>query len=135
MSGGDVLADAFRRGAELQEQLLAEAGGTWTAGHVARHLGISRQAVDERRRTNGLLAVETGDDYLYPCAQFTESGVLPGLAEVLQAIGSESGWTRLSVLLGETLIGPEQSVLEAVRAGDLAAALYAASAWGEQGAG
>jgi hypothetical protein len=131
----DPLAAAFARGAAIQQELLQEAGGAWTAAQVASHLGVSRQAVDKRRKRNSLLAVESAGGFLYPACQFIETGVQPGLAEVLAAISTTSGWTRLSVLLSETLIGPPgRTILDAIRAGDMDSALHAASSWGEQGA-
>jgi hypothetical protein len=131
----DPLAEAFARGAAAQQELLEVAGGAWTAAQVASHLGITRQAVDKRRKRDSLLAVESGGGFLYPVCQFVETGVLAGLPEVLQAIDSPSGWTRLSLLLSETLTGPPgRTLLDAVRARDLTSALHAASTWGEQGA-
>jgi hypothetical protein len=130
----DPLAEAFARGAQMQQEMLERAGGAWSAQQAARHLGVSRQAVDKRRKRGTLLAVESGGNHLFPACQFKESGVVPSLAEVLQAIDSANGWTRLSLLLSGTLRGPERSVVDALRAGDLEDALHAAHTWGTQGA-
>jgi hypothetical protein len=130
----DPLAAAFARGAVLQEELLEKAGGTWGVTQVAEHLKVSRQAVDKRRRRGTLLAVEIGDSHRYPLCQFNESGVIDGLPEVLQAIQTESGWTRLSLLFSHTLQGDDRSLLDAVRAGQVEDALHAARGWGKQAA-
>ena len=131
----DPLAGAFVRGAILQEELLEKAGGTWGVSEVAEHLRVSRQAVDKRRRRGTLLAVEIGDSYRYPLCQFDESGVLDRLPEVLRAMRTESGWTKLSLLFSRTLTGEERTLLDAVREGQVEDALGAAFSWGEQGAG
>ena len=131
----DPLAAAFARAGDIQETLLQKAGGTWLAGEVAEHLAITRQAVDKRRKRGSLLAVEVGDWHRYPLCQFSESGVVDGLPEVLKAIDTDSGWTRLSVLLSPTLRSDaaddmERSVLDALRQGRKAEALHAAGSWG-----
>jgi hypothetical protein len=135
----DPLASAMIRASELQEQLLAEASGSWALGDVADHLGISPQAVDQRRRRGNLLAVEVGDALRYPLCQFTTTGTVEGLGDVLRAIETENDWTRLSVLLSPTLrsvSGPADeepsSLIEALRAGRREEALHAARAWGRQ---
>lgn len=125
----DPLAAAFARGALLQEELLEKAGGTWRVSEVAGHLNVSRQAVDKRRRRGSVLAVQVGDTYRYPLCQFDESGVIDGLPEVLRAMPTESGWTRLSLLFSET--PAHRTVLEAVRAGCREEALRTVRDWGE----
>lgn len=133
----DPLAEAFARGAQAKEALLREAGGAWTADEVARHLHISRQAVNKRRKAGTLLAVEAGMNFLYPRAQFTETGVLPHLPDVLRAIDTDSGWMKLQVLLTHTLStspdradAPPETIFAALRHGRVADALHAAQAWG-----
>ncbi|MCH7533868.1 MAG: DNA-binding protein [Gemmatimonadetes bacterium] len=133
----DPLAAAFARAGDIQETLLKKAGGTWLAGEVAEHLAITRQAVDKRRKRGSLLAVEVRSWHRYPLCQFSEGGVVDGLPEVLKAIDTDSGWTRLSVLLSPTLRSDsaddadmESSVLDALRQGHKAEALHAAASWG-----
>lgn len=130
----DPLAAAFARGAALQDELLRRAGGSWSVSEVAAHLNVSRQAVDKRRRRGTLLAVEAGDSYRYPLCQFDESGVVDHLPSVLQAMPTESGWTRLSLLFSPVSRGEEATVLDAVRAGRVDDALHAVRSWGEHGA-
>lgn len=130
----DPLAAAFLRGAQLQEELLERAGGAWRASAVAQHLKITRQAVDKRRRRGTLLAVEAGDQHLYPLCQFDERGVLPGLPAVLQAMDTASGWTKLSLLFSRLPARKDLTVLDAVKAGRVEEALHAARTWGAQGA-
>lgn len=126
----------------IQEELLQEAGGTWTVDEVAEHLGIARRVVQQRRRRGTLLAVEVTGVYRYPRCQFRDSGTVPGLAAVLRAIETESAWVRLSVLLSPTLrsdLDPdatadeELTIIEALTAGRREEALHAARSWGHQG--
>jgi hypothetical protein len=66
----DPLADAIARGAAERERLAQLADGLLSASDAGRALGgISRQAVDKRRRANQLLAVRVGGDWCYPAAQ------------------------------------------------------------------
>ena len=130
----DPLAEAYARGAEMNRELLEEAGGGWKPTTVARHLGITRQAVDRRRRRGTLLAVEMGGEHLYPAFQFTEDSVVPGLAEVLGAFQVESPWTRLSVLLSGTPMLPGTRVVDALRSGQFDEVLHAVGIYGEHGA-
>lgn len=131
----DPLAEAFARGAEAKEELLHRAGGAWTAELVARHLHISRQAVNKRRKSGTLLAVEAGTNFLYPRCQFTKAGVYEHLPEVLQAMQTESGWMKLQLLFTHTVRGDSrETILEALQRGRVEEALHAARTWGDQGA-
>jgi len=130
----DPLAEAVARGAETKQALLRDAGGGWSSTRVAMHLGITRQAVDKRRRAGKLLALRSGaGDYVYPVCQFTDDGVLAGLDRVLAAFAPSGGWTRLDVLLAPAEEIGGVSPLDALRAGDADGAVLAASLFGEQG--
>lgn len=133
----DPLAEALARGAAVKQELLAGAGGAWSAGRVARMLGISRQAIDKRRQRRAILAVPSGaGDYLYPAGQFTPHGVLTGLDEFLRAFpdADENPWTQLSVLLAPADSLGGRSALDALRAGNVAGAADVARTFGEHGA-
>lgn len=99
----DPLADALARGATERERLASQAGGMLSAGQVARALGgISRQAVDKRRRANQLLAVRVASDWRYPAAQIGADGVIPTALPSVLASASDLGmgpWTTLDFLL------------------------------------
>jgi hypothetical protein len=99
----DPLAEAVARGAEIKQELLREAGGGWSSPRVAELLGITRQAVDKRRRAGKLLALQTGQgDHVYPVCQFADGEVLPGLDRFLAAFAGGGPWVRLSVLVAST---------------------------------
>lgn len=130
----DPFAEAIARGAEAKQELLAAAGGGWGSPRVAAHLGITRQAVDKRRRAGRLLALQSGrGDWLYPVCQFTDDGVLPGIDRYLAAFPASGGWTRLDVLLAPAEEIGDRSPLEALRQGNVEAAVRVASMFGEQG--
>ena len=50
----DPLAAAHQRAAEIKRHLLESEGGAMTVAEVAKRLGISKQAVDKRRRGHKL---------------------------------------------------------------------------------
>lgn len=135
LDSADPLAEAMARGVTAKQELLRNAGGALTSTQVAQALGITRQGVDKRRVRGMLLAVPSGSgDYLYPACQFTETGVIDHLDEVLKAMQVESPWMRLSFLLSPAPALGGRTVLEALAGGDIAKSLSLAAAFGEQGA-
>ncbi len=92
------MASLIARSVGHKADLITRVGGALSVQQVAQLLGISRQAVDKRRRERTLLAVLRGSDFHYPVAQFTDGEVVPGLREVLAAIGPEGPWGTLDFL-------------------------------------
>jgi hypothetical protein len=135
LSDVDPFVEAVAHGAAVKRELLESAGGALTSSQVASALGITRQAVDKRRGRRALLAVPTGSgDHLYPACQFTSEGVVPGMAEVLQAFRIQSPWTQLSVLLSPAPALDNKTILDALRQGETGKAAGIAASFGEQGA-
>ncbi len=131
----EPLAPAFIRGIEARNQLLNENGGTLTAQEVAGVLGITRQAVEKRRSSGNLVGLTTGrHGYRYPTWQFTKSGVIAGLEDVLRALAPYDPWMQTAFLLGSNPRLQNQSPLEMLKAGQLNVVLKAAEAYGEHGA-
>lgn len=97
----EPLAASIARGAEVRADLVRRSGGLLTAVQMGNVLGgISRQAVDKRRRTGQLLAVHVGADWRYPAAQADRDGNVPdGLANVIQAMRDAGPWATLDFLL------------------------------------
>lgn len=120
----DPLADAFARGVSEREELVVKAGGLLSAAEIGRALGgISRQAIDKRRRANQLLAVRVAGDWRYPAAQIGADGqVPPGLAAVLARTAKMGAWATLDFLLAEDDALNGLSPLEALRRGGAQAA-------------
>jgi hypothetical protein len=115
----EPLAPLIARNAEHRLELLDEAGGTLSAEQVGDLLGITRQAVDKRRRAHALLAFRRGSDWRYPRCQFDEEAhdALEGMPKVVQALAEAGPWVTLDFLLApdDTLDG--ESPMQAMRAG------------------
>jgi hypothetical protein len=133
--GGDPLAKARLRGALAQRELLSADGGALGGVEVATFLGVSRQAVDKRRKAGQLFAVELPRrGYLYPAWQLTGTGVLPGLEEVLAALHDHDPWAQARFFVtGNTRLGGKRP-LDRLRRGEVEAVLRAARMFDEHGA-
>ncbi|WP_420128506.1 DNA-binding protein [Longimicrobium sp.] len=128
----DPLASARARGAQAKGELLRQAGGALRLGEAAHRLGVSPQAVHARRKRGTLLAVpQANGEWLYPACQFGPDGALPGLGLVLEAFGVRGPWTQLSVLLAPAQALGGRTPLQALQAGEAAAAAQAVSTYGE----
>lgn len=132
----EPLAQAFVRGIDAKRRLLEEHGGTLTANEVAKTLGISRQAVEKRRQARKLLGLDTGrHGYRYPVWQFTGSGTLPGLEEVLNVLAPHDEWMQTAFFVSENQRLSNRTPLEMLKThDDLNSVLNAAEAYAEHGA-
>ncbi len=131
----DPLASARLRGIEARARLLDAEGGTLAAEQVARHLSISRQAVDKRRRSRRLLALSTGRrGYLYPVWQFGPDGVLAGFEEILRDLRAHDPWAQAAFFLNGSLFLDGTSPLAELRLENVEGVRRAALGYGEQGA-
>src|SRR5437763_12421783 len=130
----DPLIDAKLRGIAARDAILQAEGGTVDVETAARILGISRQAVDRRRRRHTLLGLPVGRrGYRYPLWQFTPSGVVPGLDAVLRHLTADGPWFSAAWLLGHnSRLGARP--LDVLRDGHVDAVVQAALAYGEEGA-
>lgn len=117
----DPLAPLLARNVEHRMALLKRAGGVLSAEEAGRVLGITRQAVDKRRRGNALLAVREGSDWRYPACQFDQGEVVPGLADVLRGFAEAGPWVTLDFLLAPDTAITDRTPLQALRDGDFAA--------------
>ena len=130
----DPLAAAKARGIEKQRDLLAAEGGAAGVDELASALRISRQAVDKRRRAGKLLALPRGGHrWVFPAWQVARGRTVPGLEEVLAALGGRDPWSQLIFFLAPDRLLNNRSPLQALRGGDLAAVVRAAEGYGEQG--
>jgi hypothetical protein len=131
----DPLAPARLRGLQVRERLLAAEGATLTAEEASQILGVSRQAIDNRRKRGSLLAVQLGRrGYRYPAWQFTVDGVMPGLRETLKTLADQSPWIHLAFMLNANAWLDGHRPLDALRSGEFDAVLNAARQYGEQSA-
>lgn len=130
----DPLIDAKLRGIAARDDILQAEGGAVDVEAAARILGISRQAVDRRRRRHTLLGLPVGRrGYRYPLWQFTPSGVIPGLDAVLRYFVEDGPWFSAGwLLVTNSRLGARP--LDVLKNGDVDAVMQAALAYGEEGA-
>jgi hypothetical protein len=81
-------------------------------------LGITDQALDERRRAGTLLAIREGGDWRYPACQFEQGDVVPGLAEVVRGLAEAGPWVTLDFLLAPDTVLGGRTPLQALQTGD-----------------
>lgn len=125
--------EASRRAA-IEADLLAKAGEALSLTQAAKRLGTTRQNLHKRISTGSAIGVMRGAEFIVPSAQFTEGAkglqIVPHLRDVLAPFRSaEAGpWTALQFLVEpDPALG--QPPLEALRAGDVKAAVAAARAF------
>lgn len=132
---GDATLPLMIQGFQERDRLLRAEGGVLSVDAVARHLRISRQAVDKRRRAGTLLALPLGRrGFAYPAWQLGPQGTLPGLERVLKALHGHDAWMKSLFLLNPNGELGMVSPLQALREGRLDEILRLAGAFGEQGA-
>jgi len=130
----DPLAAARLRGLQRRQSILEAEGALLSAQQVAERLGLSRQAVDNRRRAGRLLALHTGRRGLgYPAWQFDERGVLAGLEESLSALRVDDPWMRAWFFLAPDPRLDGRRPLDVLRAREFDRVRRAAEAYGQQG--
>nr|WP_294545287.1 hypothetical protein [uncultured Rhodopila sp.] len=114
----DPLAPLIARNAGHRLELLERCGATLTAEQAGKLIGISRQAIDKRRRSGTLIGLRQGGSWHYPQCQFDEQRheVIAGLPRLLEAMRGSSPWVILDFLLApdQTLNG--RTPLEVLRA-------------------
>ncbi|MCP5102371.1 MAG: type IV toxin-antitoxin system AbiEi family antitoxin domain-containing protein [bacterium] len=131
----DPLRSFRLEGIRAKNELLKREGGVITSGQAAELLGISRQAVDKRRKQGKLLAVSLGKrGYFYPVWQFSEEGVLAGFEKVMAVLENYDPWMKIIFMLNANGSLGNRSPLEKLHEGDLDNVLKAAQLTGEQGA-
>jgi hypothetical protein len=135
LAADDPLAPARLRGLRERERLLSEEGGTWTAEQVAKHLGLTRQTVNLRRKHGTLLGLDAGrHGFRYPAWQFARTGTIAGLEQTLEALERLDPWMQQAFMLGRNARLKDKRAIDVLRAGDVSSVARAASAFGEHGA-
>lgn len=126
---------ARARGIEARDQLIKAEGGSWAVQRVAKYLGLTRQAVDKRRKANKLIGLGLGrHGYLYPSWQFSKTGTLPGLEEALAELRRQDPWAQVIFMLSPNDRLDGTPPLRALRQGRIDDVKMAASLFGEHGA-
>ena len=131
-----VTAAAYARGREVREALLAAEGGVASSEELGKLLGITRQAIDKRRRNGKLFAVRERGDWFYPRWQVADGEVLDGLDDVLAELcqGELGPWDFMVFFLRTNTEREGESPLQALRAGRRDVAVRAARMYCEHGA-
>lgn len=106
-----------------RREVLARAGGTYDTGAVAKLLGITREAVQDRVDRGALVSYLTGTgERRYPRVQFTGEGTIEGLEDVLDAMHVSHPWMRMQLLV-------DDDVLDALRDGRIEDAIRAVDSY------
>lgn len=91
---------ALARGAAAKQEMLQSAGGCLSSGDVARLLGKTVSAVNQRRARNQILAVPlSGGEWGFPASQFASGDLRSGIAAIVSSAGTMNPWVLLSILL------------------------------------
>src|SRR5262249_9157159 len=113
------LHDARLRGLTRIAELRKAAEPVLETGEVCALLGVSRETIRKKVDRKQLLALPKGGDRVFPAFQFKDGDVIPGLAEVLAALDTESPFVALSFLLSKSPGFNRKSACELLQAGDL----------------
>lgn len=133
----DARARAILRGKAHAEADLKAAGGAFGVDDVRKILnGVTRQAIDKRVNDGALLAVPGPSGHRrFPTVQFNTDGTLvAGLKEVQKALGFSSPWAVLNFLVNANDQLGGNRPIDAMRQGEVARVVSAASSIGVQGA-
>ncbi len=129
----DPLWPARIAGLRARDEIIRAEGGTLSADQLARLLGISRQAVDHRRRKGKLLALTLGRrGYAYPAWQVVDGRTIDGLDTVLTELRNFDPWTQAAFMLSPNTWLDDETPLDELRRGHLDRIRQAASVYGEQ---
>ena len=114
------LHDAWLRGLKRMTELRKAAEPVLETGAVCEFLGLSRETIRKKVDRRQLLALPKGGDRVFPAFQFQDGDVLPGLAEVLNALASDSPFVALSFLLSKQPDFGGRTACELLQAGKVA---------------
>lgn len=120
LGADDPLTVARIRGLLAQQRLLSDEGGACSGEELGQLLGgLSRQAIDKRRRTGKLIALNLGrHGFRYPVWQINRGLVLPGLDRVIAALDACDSWTQVSFMLSPNSWLGSETPLAALRRGE-----------------
>ncbi len=127
----DPLAKAKLRGLKLKQQLIEAEGGYGNSEEIAEMLGVSRQAINQRRQRGKLIGLSRGKGkYIYPLWQFTDTGkTLLGLEAVLEKLPEVDPWTQVTFFLNPNLRLQNKTPLEMLRMGEVEPVIISAMAF------
>ena len=131
----NALDRARIRGLRVRQDLLEQEGGLASAAGFASLLGISRQAVDDRRKQRQLVALQdAAKHFKYPVWQSHQGNTLPGLEDVLKTLDTSDPMTAIAFYLRpDPRLGGKRP-LDVAREGRSELVLRLATTFGEHGA-
>ncbi len=131
LTNHDPLAKAKLRGLKIKQQLIEAEGGCAGSKEIAKILGITPQAVNQRRQRGKLIALSRGKGkYIYPRWQFTDIGkTLAGLEAVLKILSEVDSWTQVTFFLNPNLRLENKTPLAALRMGEVETVVNSAAAF------
>lgn len=105
---------SLARGAAAKQEMLQTGGGCLSSSEVAKLLGKTVSAVNQRRARNQILAVPlSGGEWGFPARQFASGDLRRGIAEVVSTAGSMNPWVLLSILL-DRVPGSELRIIDSL---------------------
>lgn len=130
----DPLTAALLRGSQMKRDLLKAEGGVLSGPQIAAHLGISPQGIGKKRERNQVFWLKVGEGFVFPAFQVGETGLLPGIREVLAAFQVDDPWMRVHFMVtGDQRLGGRRPI-DLLREGRVEEVIRAAAAYGEHGA-
>ena len=131
LSKRDPLAKAKLRGLQLKQKLIEAEGGCGNSEEIAEMLGVSRQAINQRRQRGKLIGLSRGKGKnIYPLWQFTDTGkTLSGLEAVLEQLSEVDPWTQVAFFLNPNLRLENKTPLEMLRIGEVEPVVISAIAF------
>jgi len=113
------LHDARLRGLERMTELRKAAEPVLETGAVCKLLSLSRETIRKKVDRRQLLALPKGGDRVFPAFQFQDGDVLPGFAEVLNALANDSPFVALSFLLSKNPDFGGKTACDLLQAGEV----------------
>jgi hypothetical protein len=127
----DPLAKAKLRGLEIKQKFLEIEGGCQGSKEIAQLLGVTPQAINQRRQRGKLIGLPRGKGkYIYPLWQFTDEGkTIVGLEKVLDQLAGIDPWIQVAFFLNPNLRLNHQSPLVLLRRGEVESVVNSAIAF------
>lgn len=107
---------ALARGAAAKQEMIQASGGCLSSSEVAKLLGKTVSAVNQRRARNQILAVPlSGGEWGFPASQFSAGDLRSGVATVVSAAETMNPWVLLSILL-DRVPGSDARIIDSLDA-------------------
>jgi hypothetical protein len=123
----------------VQQSLLGAEKGSYTSQEMADVLRTTVEDLESRRSQNKIIGLPVDGSFLYPKWQLVKrfwmfDTVLPGLEQVLNALGDRSPWTKAAFMLDQGIRPEFPTPLAGLRNNQIDLVIAAAQSYGEHGA-